>query len=144
MSGEINPSKSAVSKRIRFGFGLIQRDSWNLNSKMNGTAMPVVNVSQFSCMSTCLKEQAMLLFESATKFTSTKNKDAFPDKTSNHSCAGYLNQAMEFPKSASVFEYFDTHVYTALVIFLPFLSITSQSLNITPCKCQNSLSDFSL
>ena len=107
MTGKINPYESAVSRRIRFGFGRIQRNSWNTNWQISDTTMPGVNVKQFSRMLTCLKEQTMILFELATKFTSAWNKDAFPNKTRNHLCAGYLNQAMGYPKSASLFEYFD-------------------------------------
>ena len=104
---KINPCKSAVSRRIRFGFGRIQRNSSKTNWQISDTAMPGVNVKQFSRMLTCLGEQTMILFELATKFTSAWNKDAFPNKTRNHLCAGYLNQAMGYPKSASLFEYFD-------------------------------------
>lgn len=52
-------------------------------------------------------DETMILFELATKFTPTWNKDAFQNKIRNHLCAGYLNQSMEFPKPASLFECFD-------------------------------------
>ena len=77
MTDKINPCKSAVSQRIRFGFGRIQRNSWKANRQISDTAMPGVNVKQFSRMLTRLKEQTMMLFELATQFTSAWNKDAF-------------------------------------------------------------------
>ena len=107
MTGKINPRESAVSRCIRFGFGWIQRDSWKTNWQISDVTMPGVNVKQFSRMPTPLKEQTMILFELATKFTSLWNKDSFPNKSRNHLCAGHLNQAMGHPQSASLFEYFD-------------------------------------
>jgi hypothetical protein len=107
LSGRIDHDTSSVRKFIRFGFGRIQRDSFQQNWSLHGTTMPGVNIKAFKNMPLKLRHQLLIIFEEATRFTSLWHKDSFPDEQRNKHCAGYLNGQMGFPQSTSLFEFFD-------------------------------------
>ena len=106
LKGKIDDKTDTVRKFIRIGFGRIQRDSYHQNWSLGETTMPGVNVNAFLRMSLLLRQQLMVLFEEATKFTRVWHKDSFSDPRRNNHCAGYLNSKLGFPKSTSLFEFF--------------------------------------
>ena len=107
LKGKIIYNQQAVSRRITFGFGRIQKDSYQLNWNLNTTTMPGANTALFNTLPFKSKEQLVILFEKATKFCLLWNKESFPDHERNLRCAGYLNSQMGFPSSKSLFEFFD-------------------------------------
>ena len=107
MNRKITNDEETVSKRLVFGFGRIQRDSYNLNRHLNGTSMPGANTKSFDKLPRKSKEQLMILFECASQFTLRWNKESFPNQERNTLCAGYLNSQLGFPTSKSLFEYYD-------------------------------------
>ena len=107
MKGKIDDNEDSVSQRLRFGFGRIQRDSYQQNWCFNGSTMPGMNVTAFTHTPAHIKNQLMLLFEASTNFTCTWHKDSFSNAERNKQCAGYLNSKLGFPQSKSLFEYFD-------------------------------------
>ena len=107
MNGKIMKDEETVSQRIVFGFGRIQRDSYNLNWHLNRTTMPGTNTKSFDKLPHKSKEQLMILFQCATQFALLWNKESFPDEERNTLCAGYLNSRLGFPTSKSLFEYYE-------------------------------------
>jgi len=107
LKGKIDDKTDTIRKFIRIGFGRIQRPSYHQNWSLGETTMPGVNVKAFLRMPLLLRQQLMVIFEEATKFTGVWHKDSFSDPRRNNHCAAYLNSKLGFPKSTSLFEFFD-------------------------------------
>ena len=103
-NGKLDNTNASVNIRLQFYFGRIQKKG---NLILNGTTFPGVNIKAFMSIPTTLKKQLMILFENSTKFTMSWIKDSFQNKSRNTKCAGYINAEMGFPKSISLFEFFD-------------------------------------
>jgi len=69
--------------------------------------MPGANVKAFKEMPLPLRQQLMIVFEEATKFTRLWHKNSFPNPRCNKHCAGHLNTKLGFPSSTSLFEFVD-------------------------------------
>ena len=69
--GKVDDDLDSVSQRLWFGFGRIQRDSYQQNWSLKGTTMLGVNVKAFTQTPAHIKNQLMLIFEASTKFACT-------------------------------------------------------------------------
>ena len=105
--GTINPNEPSINQRARFGFGRIQKAIHGINMDLDGTPAPGANVKDFLNMPQDLQDQLVLIFEASTLFTRTWLKDSFTNSFRNEQCAGTLNNAMGYPTSSSLFEYFE-------------------------------------
>ena len=103
-NGSLDSTEASVNIRLQFYFGRIQKKG---NLILNGETFPGVNVKAFMSIPGALQKQLVILFENSTKFTMSWLKGSFTNKSRNAQCAGYLNAEMGFPKSTSLFEFFD-------------------------------------
>ena len=103
-NGNLDPTQYSVNIRITFFFGRIQNAG---NLLFDGATFPGVNVKSFESIPPALKNQLNILFQDSTLFTKSWIKESFPNAARNAKCAGHLNAKMGFPKSTSLFEYFD-------------------------------------
>ena len=103
-NGSLDSTNASVNIRLQLYVGRIQKKG---NLILNGKTFPGVNIKAFKSIPSTLKKQLVILFENSTKFTMTWLKDSFTNKSRNAQCAGYLNAEMGFPRSTSLFEFFD-------------------------------------
>ena len=103
-NGSLDDTIKSVNIRLQFFFGRIQKKG---NLILNGMTFPGINIKAFQAIPTLLKKQLVILFEYSTTFTKSWLKDSFQNRSRNAQCAGYLNAALGFPKSTSLFEFFD-------------------------------------
>ena len=106
-NGSLDSTQGSVNIRIRFGFGRIQKAEHGINLLVNGATFPGVNVKSFESIPSALKDQLTILFQDSTHITKSWIKDSFHNDARNAKCAGHLNSLMGYPKSTSLFEYFD-------------------------------------
>ena len=83
MTRKIVSDEEAVSLRLTFGFGQIQRKSLQLNWQLNKITMPGINTKSFAKLPPKSKEQLMIIFEAAIQFTLQWYKDSFSDHEQN-------------------------------------------------------------
>ena len=103
----VDPTQDYVNIRLHFGFGRIQHADYGINPLVNGATYPSVNLKSFQSIPSALKDQLTILFQDSTHFTKSWIKESFPNDARKAKCAGYLNSLMGYPKSSSLFEYFE-------------------------------------
>ena len=78
--------------------------------------MPFLRTKPFTNLPQSIKAQLMILFSAASKFTQYHHTDTFSNPDRNKHCAGYLNSSMGYPKSNSLFEFFDIVVFRNTIL----------------------------
>jgi hypothetical protein len=104
----VNPSQPAfVNERLRFGFGRVQPSTNKKNWQRLGQKMPTLEVGPFKSLPPSMQSQLITIIEHCQEFLLKQYPDAFPSNFRNENCSRRLNEALGFPRSKALFEYYD-------------------------------------